>query len=117
MRHRFLVGFDGVLHSYTSGWQGIENIQDPPIEGAIEWLNQLALTFEVVICSTRASTDAGVAAIRRWLGIHGYVEAETIVITDRKLPAICLIDDRAFHFQGMFPESGPILDKYARKDV
>ena len=32
------VDFDGVIHSYTSGWEGIDMIPDPPVEGAIKWL-------------------------------------------------------------------------------
>lgn len=33
------VDFDGVLHSYISGWKGARNIPDPPTPGAIRWLS------------------------------------------------------------------------------
>ena len=34
------VDFDGVIHSYTSGWKGIDVIPDDPVPGAIEWLEE-----------------------------------------------------------------------------
>jgi hypothetical protein len=33
------VDFDGVLHSYASGWKGAGVVADGPVDGAIEWLN------------------------------------------------------------------------------
>ena len=35
------IDFDGVLHSYTSGWQGMSKASDPPVDGAIEWLKEV----------------------------------------------------------------------------
>lgn len=35
------IDFDGVLHSYKSGWQGARNIPDPPVPDAIPWLRSL----------------------------------------------------------------------------
>lgn len=35
------IDFDGVLHSYTSGWQGEDVASDPPVPGAIEWLREM----------------------------------------------------------------------------
>jgi hypothetical protein len=35
------IDFDGVLHSYKSGWKGAKNIPGPPVDGAIEWLSDL----------------------------------------------------------------------------
>jgi len=32
-----LIDFDGVIHSYTSGWQGAGVISDPPVEGAFDF--------------------------------------------------------------------------------
>ena len=32
------LDFDGVVHSYKSGWQGVDAIPDPPTEGFFEWL-------------------------------------------------------------------------------
>ena len=42
------IDFDGVLHSYSSGWKGARNIPDPPVTGAIEWLDSLVEDGEAV---------------------------------------------------------------------
>lgn len=70
------VDFDGVLHSYTSGWQGPRTIPDPPIPGALEWLLSLIKNDGVrpVIYSSRSKAWGGRRAMRRWLFDH-YVEA------------------------------------------
>ena len=49
------VDFDGVIHSYTSGWKGIDVIPDPPVEGAIEALHIYCQHFNVNIYSARSS--------------------------------------------------------------
>ena len=33
-----LVDFDGVIHSYTSPFTTPDEIKDPPVPGAFEWL-------------------------------------------------------------------------------
>ncbi|MGW7723109.1 hypothetical protein ACWGJ6_07135 [Streptomyces canus] len=86
------VDFDGVLHSYTSGWTGYQPI-DPPEPGArefVEWLMDQGA--EVVIVSSRANRRRGVRAIRQWLQVHGFPEVE---ITHRKVRAVAYVDDRA----------------------
>ena len=56
------LDFDGVLHSYTSGWQGADVISDPPVPGAIEFLMEAVEHFEVTFA--RHAEDA-VHALRR----------------------------------------------------
>ena len=34
--------FDGVIHSYTSGWRGLEVIPDPPVDGIREMIENFA---------------------------------------------------------------------------
>ena len=41
MKKTVCLDFDGVIHSYTSGWQGEENINDSPLFGAVDSINQL----------------------------------------------------------------------------
>ena len=36
--------FDGVIHSYTSGWKGETNIPDPPVDGIQEALKKSMMT-------------------------------------------------------------------------
>jgi hypothetical protein len=115
-RMTVLVDFDGVLHSYVSGWKGATTIPDPPVEGAIEWLCDLlqpgAGNCDVVILSTRARHWWGRMAIRAWLKKHAgmlYYDTpasyglERIKVTATKVPGVVLIDDRCIQFRGTFP--------------
>lgn len=91
--------FDGVIHSYTSGWKGAENIPDPPVPGIEKALAKLHEEYEIAIVSSRCSTQAGVDAINRWLyrnGLAQYVDK----VCKEKPPAIVYIDDRAICFDG-----------------
>lgn len=102
-----LVDFDGVIHSYTSGWKGADVIPDPPVPGALIWLYQMVRDgrFDVRIFSTRNSHEYGVLAMTKWFKEHG-LDSETISRLEfsiQKPPAFLTIDDRAFHFKGRFP--------------
>lgn len=41
-RYTLAVDFDGVLHQYTTPWSNAATIPDPPVDGAIAWLNETA---------------------------------------------------------------------------
>ena len=32
------LDFDGVIHSYSSGWKGAAVIPDPPVDGAMRFI-------------------------------------------------------------------------------
>lgn len=105
------VDVDGVLHSYTSGWQGAENLPDPPVPGAIEWLEEIVKDFDVAICSTRAAEYQGRDAIYAWLIDNGLSQeaAQHITIEAGKPPALLYVDDRAWRFTGdNFPSAQEI---------
>jgi hypothetical protein len=86
------VDFDGVLHSYTSGWTG-DIPTDPPEAGSLEFINKLIDEgYEVVIYTTRAETVEGLHATYRWLQINGFPNVE---LTSGKPKAIAYVDDRA----------------------
>lgn len=61
------LDFDGVLHSYVSGWNGPRTISDPPVYGAIPWLLDALDHFDVHILSSRSHCWGGRTAMRRWL--------------------------------------------------
>lgn len=64
------VDFDGVLHSYSSGWKGARVIPDAPVPGALEWLISMLPHFEVAISSARSGQWGGRRAMKRWLRCH-----------------------------------------------
>jgi hypothetical protein len=70
-----ILDFDGVIHSYTSGWQGIDITPDPPVEGVKSAINELK------------KHDIWVDAI-----------------VDKKVPAVAMVDDRGITFTGEWSE-------------
>ena len=120
------VDFDGVIHSYTSGWQGVSNIPDPPVPGAIEWLEKhlpipdcicaMAPLHEgpiVQIYSSRSKSWFGRRAMKRWLvkhGLHhGYIDEGVLKFPVKKPAAFLTIDDRAICFGGTFPTADEMM--------
>lgn len=108
------IDFDGVLHSYTSGWQGAKNIPGPPVRGALQWLNRMIDSgkFDIYIYSSRGRYLGGRRAMRKWLLKSGlwppYIKR--IRFSTRKPPALLTIDDRVFLFEGRFPSVREILE-------
>lgn len=107
-RYTIAVDFDGVLHSYTSGWQGIDVIPDPPVPGAIEWLTDISNVFDVVIFTTRGETRDGQEAVRRWLREWGWGGGR-LEVTALKVGALVYVDDRGWRFDGTFPTAAELM--------
>ena len=98
--------FDGVIHSYTSGWRGETNIPDPPVEGIREAIKEIRdAGYKVVVVSTRTKEIEGFEAVALWL-MKNDIKVDSI--KNYKPPAIAYIDDRAICFDG-HPET--LLDK------
>ena len=108
MKQTVVFDFDGVIHSYTSGWQGATTIADPPVPGIEEALREIhEAGYEVVVVSTRCAQAEGMKAILDWLSAHNlswYVDK----LYKEKPPAIVYVDDRAICFDGK-PET--LLEK------
>ena len=64
------LDFDGVIHSYTSGWKGPRVIPDPPVSGALEFLVEAVRHFEVNIYSSRSRYFLGRHCMKKWLRKH-----------------------------------------------
>ncbi len=121
------IDFDGVIHSYTSGWKGAHVIPDPPVPGAIDaLLGYLDAGFQVAIFSTRSKGLRGRWAMQSWLRQAIRDHWETTQYTPNRSPslvececwsdavgierrfkwpwfkpsAIITIDDRALTFNG-----------------
>lgn len=108
------IDFDGVLHSYTSGWKGVDVIPDLPVGGAIAWLIDLMDDSELtpVIYSSRSKEDAGIQAMKDWIykwtdQLFSHQMAMELVhylqFPTQKPAAFLTIDDRAVQFRGIFP--------------
>lgn len=98
MAKTVVFDFDGVIHSYKSGWQGPENTPDPPVEGIKEAIEQIrAAGYEVIVVSARCADPSGDAAVLKYLEENEiYVDG----VMAEKPPAIVYIDDRAICFDG-----------------
>ena len=101
-RKTVCLDFDGVIHSYKSGWQGEANIPDPPIHKVDVAIRQLRKHFRVVVYSARCRNPEGVQAIRRWLEKH-HIEVDDVCA--HKPPAFVYADDRAIPFTGDWDET------------
>lgn len=96
-----VMDFDGVIHSYKSGWhkgQKVTDIYDEPVEGIKETIANLREQgFAIVIVSSRCRTLFGRMAIKKWLKKYGIV---VDAVQRDKPPARCYVDDRAICFSG-----------------
>lgn len=97
MKQTIVLDFDGVVHSYESGWCGADVIPDRPTRGAKEAIAKLRETYTVVIVSSRCHQPGGIFAIEQWLQLHGIVVDS---VTNDKPPHIVVVDDRGFRFEG-----------------
>jgi hypothetical protein len=109
------LDFDGVIHSYTSGWQGADIIPDPPVEGAIEFIWKALEHFDVQIYSSRSHQPGGIDAMQGWLarwdGVYWSGKDDRprtclvlcVKFPDHKPSAFVTLDDRAITFTGSFP--------------
>ena len=106
--------FDGVLHSYSSGWasnlpqeEAALIIRDPPVKGAFAWLSEIAVhpDFEVCIYSSRSKYKGAPYAMKQWMAEHGLPGdvLSNLQFPTTKPAANMTIDDRAFCFEGDFP--------------
>ncbi len=102
------VDFDGVIHTYERGWHD-GTIYGDFVPGAIVGLSQLMQRYAVFVHTTRKARD-----VAHWIedrSGHG-IECTThvpwsgfwnkqgyLLVTNRKLPAVAYIDDRAIRFE------------------
>lgn len=105
------LDFDGVIHSYASGWKGADVIPDPPVDGAIEFIEEATKHFDVQIFSSRSNQPGGIEAMSEWLARHCCANPPdelplffgSIKWPTEKPAAMVTIDDRAITFDGTWP--------------
>lgn len=113
------LDFDGVLHSYTSGWQGASVIPDPPVPGAMEFLAEAVEHFDVQVYSSRSNQSGGISAMQRWMAEHLPEHHMHIGWPYAKPPAMVGIDDRVITFEGTWPsmETLKAFQPWNKRDV
>ncbi len=106
-----VLDFDGVIHSYSSGWKGADVIPDPPVDGALEFIKEATEHFRVAIFSSRSNQPGGLSAMSEWLDHHAskWWGCIPIWMTSIEWPlekpaAFLTIDDRALTFDGTWPK-------------
>ena len=109
MSKMIALDFDGVLHSYTSGWQGPGEIPDPPTPGAQEFCRKLlGAGYEVVVFSSRSNYVEGLRSIHLWLTENSF-PSEIRVVTQKPSAHVAL-DDRSITFMGHWPSIDEIVN-------
>ncbi len=116
------LDFDGVIHSYASGWKGADVIPDPPVSGALQFIVAAMEHFTVAIFSSRSCQPGGLGAMQQWLGywsvdeVHGMPHDfdhgawGSIKWPTEKPAAFITIDDRALTFDGTWPSIDSLKD-------
>jgi hypothetical protein len=105
-----VLDFDGVCHSYVSGWKGAEVIPDPPVPGFFEALRSYAEVFDVHIVSARSHQGDAIQAMREWMERHSPGSSALVRFSLVKPPALVTIDDRAIRFEGVWPAAADLLN-------
>ena len=113
------LDFDGVIHSYASGWKGMGIVSAPPVPGAMAFIRNAQEHLRVAIYSSRSSQPAGIKAMRdavlKWLQEDFGKEEAGRIFADifwpiSKPPAFLTIDDRAITFNGLFQDPKDLLE-------
>jgi adenylyl-sulfate kinase len=93
-RKTISLDFDGVIHKYSKGFQGLHNVYDSPMEGAEEGIKKLYNEgYTLKILSSRPKE-----VIYPWLkkyGLSKYIDE----VSNYKFPATVYIDDRGMLFE------------------
>lgn len=85
------VDFDGVLNEYN-GYE--EGDLGEPLSASKEFIKELRKKYKVVILTSRPKEQ-----VIDWLNNNGFPSME---VTNRKIPAVAYIDDRAIQFKGSY---------------
>ncbi len=128
MKKILCIDFDGVIHSYKSGWKGPRTIPDDPVPGMLEFIKEFldekcdcpdsicamapSMDWELHIYSSRSKYMFARRAMKQWMMKHGfdYRYFEVIKFPTKKPPAVVTIDDRAICFDGKPPDINDIIN-------
>jgi len=116
------VDFDGVIHAYGKGWHD-GTIYDELMSGAVPGLRLLMRDYAVFIHTARNPHQ-----VADWIQTRTAIPCSVqvnpnmkfwdvqgeLLITNRKLPAIAYVDDRAIRFRS-WPQALGELDELSKK--
>ena len=92
MQRALSIDFDGVLHQFSDGWKGHDNIYDKPVEGSVEACYSLVEAgWKLYVLTSRAHLKP----VAQWLAKHGF---PPMILTRIKPISVAFIDDRAVRF-------------------
>lgn len=103
-----VLDFDGTMHLYSSGWQGIGIVADGPVPGTREAVAKLRQKYIVVVVSSRCAQPGGMQAIKDWLKKHSITVDD---VSQYKPPHALVVDDRGFRFNGNWDEVLALTDE------
>ena len=105
------IDFDGVIHKYSKGFQGLENAYDKPMPGVWESLDALKdKGYRLIIVSSRP-----VPVIKEWL-LKYNMSAYFDDVSNTKHPAKYYIDDHAIRFEKTDPQAWKNVIEFIEKD-
>ncbi|MBO6181934.1 hypothetical protein J6O86_09650 [bacterium] len=99
-----LIDLDGVLNTYTGNYQA--DYISPIKEGAYDLLKKLSYEYDVKIFTTRNQD-----LTKEWL-INNDIYKYTSEITNKKIPAWLIIDDRCITFSGDYEDLMNKIEKF-----
>src|SRR6266850_1313504 len=92
-RKTILIDFDGVLHSYDGEFS---SQLGPPVEKSRHACVLLSRKFKLVCFTSRLLEQ-----VEPWLKRYAFPD---MLVTNEKLPAFLIIDDRAITFKGAWTD-------------
>ena len=98
------LDFDGVIHSYASGWIAPDFIPDPPVPGAFDFMYRCLEHFNVQIYSSRSHQEGGIRAMQTWLEYWARKELEN---TEPLYRANAIINNIAWNTEASWPKQKP----------
>jgi uncharacterized membrane protein len=105
------IDFDGVIHKYSRGFQGLDNAYDDPMPGVLDALDELKSDgYRLIIVSSRP-----VPVIKEWLAKYNMLNYFDDV-SNTKHPARYYIDDHAVRFSKNSKDEWKRILEFIRDD-
>ena len=104
--------FDGVIHKYSKGFQGLENAYDEPMPGAFKMMTKLKV--EGYVLKIMSSRPAHV--IKKWL-FDNSMDHLFADVSNQKFVATVYVDDRAMFFDRNSPDWEDIYASIKSREI